>query len=82
MRVFEKRRKKKKLAKSDTDIGYGDVPHKALLKNDLMTFGINVHTHPYCACVFLPGSKTISAIVFFFRTNCNSYSGPTVHFDK
>ena len=28
-------------------------------------YGINVHTHPYCACVFLTDSKTISAIVYF-----------------
>ena len=31
----------------------------------LRTFGINVHVHPYCACVFLTDGKTISAIVYF-----------------
>ena len=41
-------------------------------ENHLRTFGINVHAHPFCACVFLTDSKTISAIV----------SGPTVHFYK
>ena len=33
-----------------------------------MTFGINVHAHPYCACVFLTDSIIVSAI----RTNCDS----------
>ena len=30
-----------------------------------MTFGINVHVHPYCACVLLTDCKTISAMVYF-----------------
>ena len=33
----------------------------------LRTFGINVHAHPYCACVFLTDSKTISAIAYFLH---------------
>ena len=38
---------------------------KCLVKMRLLrTLGINVHVHPYCACVFLTDSKTISAIVY------------------
>ena len=42
----------------------GKLELNALQNATLRTFGINVHAHPYCACVFLTDSKTISAIVY------------------
>ena len=61
------------------------IGNGAVLKSSsqwqLRTFGINVHAHPYCACVFLTDGK-VSALLRIFRTNCNSNSGQTVHFYK
>ena len=54
------------------------IPKDNILKTLLGKFGINVHAHQYCACVFLTDSKTISAIAYFSQ-NCNSNSGQTVH---
>ena len=42
-----------------------DFVGKAEWRSNFRMFGINVHAHPYCACVFLTDSKTISAIVYF-----------------